>query len=100
VARLYPQPTATVTDGLVWEYTARLADLSADSDTCPIMNLFPEFQHTLLQAGALYQLYMLEGGTEDEQIAKWKAIFDNECKDMESMKSRLFVANRQNTGRN
>lgn len=99
VARLYPQPTATVTDGLTWEYTARLDDLADDADECPIMNLFPEFQDTLLQAGALFQLYMLEGGEGDDQIVKWKGVFEAECRELESMKSRIFAANRQNIGR-
>ena len=99
VARLYPQPSSTVTDGLVWNYSAKLDDLDADADTCPIMNLFPEFQYTLLQAGALYQLYMLEGGEGDQQIAKWKSVFEAECEELQSMMKRIFVANRQQVGR-
>lgn len=95
VARLHPQPTATVTNGLTWEYSAKPDDLEEDADTCPIMNLFPEFQRTLLQAGALSELYMLEGGEGDQQMIKWEGIFEMQCRKLESMKNRLFVANRQ-----
>src|SRR5690606_34999545 len=99
VARLYPQPNATVTNGLTWYYSALLEDLVADSDTCPIMNLFPEFQMTTLQAGALRILYLLEGGQADEQFVKWDKIFEKDIDEMRGMINRLFVSPTQLQGR-
>lgn len=100
VARLYPQPTATVTNGLDWYYSALLDDLVDDADTCPIMNLFPEFQMTTLQAGALRILYLLEGGQADEQFVKWDQIFEKDIDELRGMISRLFVSPTQLQGRN
>lgn len=92
VARLHPQPESTVTNGLTWHYSARLSDLMDDDDTCPIMDMFPEFQMTTIQAGALRLLYLLEGGEADDQFQKWNAIFDNDMEEMRSAVKMLFVA--------
>ena len=97
-ARLYPQPTSTVTDGLTWHYNARLTDLSADSDTCPIMNAFPEFQMTTIQAGALSVLYLLEGGEADDQYQKWISVFQNDVKELQAAIKTISVAPRQIIG--
>jgi hypothetical protein len=100
VARLYPQPASTVTNGLTWTYSAKLNDLVEDTDTCPIMNLFPEFQMTTLQAGALRLLYLLEGGEADDQFAKWDGIFDKDIAEMRGSINTLFIAPGQVLGRN
>ena len=92
VARLVPQPTSTVTDGLTWYYNASLTDLAADSDTCPVMNAFPEFQETLIPAGALPVLYLLEGGEADDQVAKWDAIFARDIADLQAAINGIAVA--------
>src|SRR5690606_29420902 len=76
VARLYPQPASTVTNGLNWYYNARLVDLVADADTCPIMNAFPEFQDIMIPAVALSHLYLIEGGEADDQYQKWNGIYE------------------------
>lgn len=98
-AWLYPQPVTTVTNGLLWDYSTKLDDLEAADDECPLLNMFPEFQQTLIQAGALFQLYMLEGGEADDQIIKWRGIFDEEVKELDQMISRMFVSNRRMVGR-
>lgn len=93
VARLYPQPDTTVANGLTWYYSAKLPDLSDDDDTCPVMNMFPEFQMTTIQAGALRILYLLEGGEADDQFAKWDRIFERDCEELRGSIKMLFCAN-------
>ena len=96
---LNPQPAATVTNGLIWHYTAIVDDLEADADECPIMNLFPEFQVTTLQAGALRTLMLLEGGESDDQFVKWTQILEDDIEQIKSHINRLFVSDAQLLGK-
>lgn len=96
--RLHPEPSSTVTGGLLWSYTAMLDDLEDDADECPIMNMFPEFQQTTLQAGALSILTLLEGGEADDQYQKFTAIFEREVEKIRSHINRLFVSQSTITG--
>ena len=98
--RLWPEPTATVTDGLTWDYTAVLDDLEDDADECPIMNLFPEFQMTTLQSGALSILYLLEGGEGDDQFVKHAGIHERDINGIRSLINSLFEGRDFISGRN
>jgi len=98
--RLYPEPAATVTNGLTWDYTAVLTDLDADTDTCPVMNLFPEFQMTTLQSGALSILYLLEGGEGDDQFVKHAGIHERDIKEIRSLINSLFEGREFISGKN
>lgn len=100
VARLHPQPASTVANGLTWYYSARLGDLVEDTDTCPIMDLFPEFQMTTLQAGALRILYLLEGGEADDQFAKWDKIFERDIEEIRASVKTLFCMATTMVGKN
>ncbi len=90
VARLHPQPASTVANGLTWYYSARLDDLVDDDDTCPIMDMFPEFQMTTIQAGALRLLYLLEGGEGDSQFTKWDQLFERDIDELRASVKTLF----------
>lgn len=98
VARLYPQPTSTVTGGLLWNYNAQLEDLAADDDVCPLMQMFPEFEMLAIPAAALRVLYLLEGGAADEQHVKWNGIFEHVVKEMNAAAGGLFVEPEQIIG--
>lgn len=99
-ARLHPQPASTVQNGLTWYYSARLDDLVEDDDTCPIMDMFPEFQMTTLQAGALRLLYLMEGGEADDQFSKWDQIFERDCDELRGSIKTLFCAASTMVGKN
>lgn len=98
VVVLSPPPASTVTNGLTWRYSAKLADLVADVDKCPIMNLFPEFQMTTLQAGALRLLYLLEAGEGDDQFAKWDMIFEKDIDELRGSVNSLFASRTTQAG--
>ena len=98
VARLHPQPTSTVTGGLQWSYNAELDDFASDSATCPVMDMLPEFQMLAIPAAALKVLYLLEGGAEDDQYAKWNGIFVEQVKEIQAAVKSLFVAPQQIIG--
>jgi hypothetical protein len=88
---LYPQPTATITNGLFLNYVVNPDVMSAEDDESPIMARFPELQHTLLPAGALKILLFFEGGEADEQWKKWDAIFMRDIKRMRMAINTMFT---------
>lgn len=95
---LYPQPAATITSGLFFEYAAKPTDLSVDADVCAVLNPFPHLQQTLLPAGALKILTLLEGGEADEQFQKWEAVFKRDMDRLKTCVNYLFVPPGQYNG--
>lgn len=84
-----PPPTATITDGALWEYKRIPTDMvdTGDEETSvlesEVMALFPELQPTTLPARACSIMLLLDAGTQDLQFAKWDAIF---WRDIETMR--------------
>lgn len=75
---LVPTLTATVTNGLFYSYTAAPTALSVGADTAKCMTWFPELDPLALPAYALSILLNYEGGTKDDQVAKWLGIYDRQ----------------------
>lgn len=74
----YPQPSATITNGLFFSYTPRPTEMEDDADESEPMAMFPSLQRTLLPFGALRQLILFEGGGDDGQYAKFEGLWQNE----------------------
>jgi hypothetical protein len=89
---LYPAPAATITNGLFFEYAAKPTDMSADADTCTLLVEFPHLQPTILPAGALKILTLLEGGEADEQFQKWEQIWRRDLDRLRQYINNVFVS--------
>lgn len=76
---VWPPVSATVTDGLFRQWTRRPPALAEDEDTSIVLEVIPEeFDDQLLQAGAVFFLLNEESGTEDSQVAKFQAMFQEQ----------------------
>lgn len=74
----FPQPTATITNGIFLSYVVNPTEMEDDADESEVMVMFPSLQRTLLPFGALKQLIWFEGGSADDQGQKYQALWDNE----------------------
>ena len=74
---LYPELDATITDGLFLSYNWKPTDMSADSDVSAVGAQFPDVEPLLLPAFAAWHIKLFENGVEDEQVGKWKSIYEN-----------------------
>ena len=74
--RLYPAPTATVTDGLSLRWCARPDAMELADDTPIALVMVPdEFDAFLLPFGAAAMLFQSESGAEDDQAEKFWQLF-------------------------
>lgn len=76
--QVWPQPIATVTNGLFESYTKLPTDMENDADESEVMLMFPELQRTMLPFGALRHALLFEGGEADDQVQKFEALYQND----------------------
>lgn len=69
---LYPQPTATVTNGLTQSWIPRPVEMEDDDDESPAGRLFPHRQRTLLVYGAMMVLFPMDGSGEDDEAEGYR----------------------------
>ena len=90
VGKLWPEPSSTITDGLELRYILAPTEMTGDSNTSWINTLVPDFEETLLPFGALSTLTHFEGGSEDDQAAKFQALFQQEVKAYRAALNTIF----------
>jgi hypothetical protein len=88
---LNPPISAPITNGIFWEYAAIPADMEEADDECAPLEPFPELQATLLPAGALKALYLLDAGTSDLQWKKWDLFFQREMDRLRAAINDLYI---------
>ena len=89
--KLYPAPTATITNGLFERWTKRPTDMSLTTDTSYVSTLFPNREARLLPYGAMRYLAHLAAGSEDNLAAKFDALWAREVEEARKQLSNLFL---------
>lgn len=87
---LWPAPTATITNGLFWEYAAMPEPMEAAADEFAPLAPFEELQPILLPAAAMCELLHIEAGVLDLQWAKWDALYAREVEKLHEYINGLF----------
>lgn len=88
---LNPPLSAPITNGLFWDFAALPDDMEMDADECEPLAPFEDFQATLLPAGALKRLYLLDAGTNDLQWKKWDLFFMQELDRLRAAINGLYI---------
>lgn len=87
----YPEVTGTLDDALYLSYKQSPAEVTLDAGTFALLAHFPTVQRTILPAGALKNLLLLEGGEADDQAAKWFSIWQRDLNTMQHALNRMIA---------
>lgn len=91
--KLYPAPSATITNGLILTGTRKPTALTAASASSELFpnSYFADLEPILLPAAAMTLLPLFEGGTKDDQFGKWKMLYKELIQDYAGRLNTLFI---------